>query len=198
MRKSKPISRRQAVLGIVVGIGSLISLLYFVKWFRLRTMKVDDVFFETHLALLSAITEVIIPETDVPGARSSGVPEFVLRKIKWVLTEEERNTIYMGFDNLEKVSHLRYAKEFSVCTFREQTELFKLLEWRELRNGSFLFKVKRKLFGNSFFYLMKQLTVEGYCLSKNGATLAMAYDPIPGEYQACIPLQKNQKAWATK
>jgi hypothetical protein len=46
--------------------------------------------------------------------------------------------------------------------------------------------------------LLKELTVLGYCTSETGATRAMAYEKVPGEYRGCIDLKPGQKAWATR
>jgi hypothetical protein len=58
-------------------------------------------------------------------------------------------------------------------------------------------KINKKLFGESFFFKLKELTIEGYCLSQPGATIGLAYDYIPGKYEGCTPLKPNQKSWAT-
>jgi hypothetical protein len=44
--------------------------------------------------------------------------------------------------------------------------------------------------------MMKGLTVTGYFTSEIGATQALEYLPIPGKFEACIPLKPGQKAWA--
>jgi hypothetical protein len=198
MSTKKPISRRKAIFSMVAGLFALVSFFYLYKWIQLRTYHVDRSFFDRQFALISAITEVILPETDSPGAISAGVPSFVLRKIQHTLSEEEQRIITLGLDKIDRVSYLRFGMSFTSCNFKEQTSVIQYLEWKEFQNGSFLFKAKRKIFGNSFFYLIKQMTVEGYCLSQKGVTLGLAYDPIPGEYLACIPYQPNQKAWAQK
>jgi hypothetical protein len=48
----------------------------------------------------------------------------------------------------------------------------------------------------AFFLMMKGLTVTGYFTSEIGATQALEYLPIPGKFEACIPLKPGQKAWA--
>jgi hypothetical protein len=194
----KAINRRKAIISILVGLVAMVSFFIAFKWFRLKTYQVDLAFFDKEFPLLSAITEVILPETDVPGAIAAGVPQFIMHKINGVLSDQERRTIALGLQGVNRSTNLRYGKDFVRCSFEEQTAMIKYLSWKELKNGSFLFKVKRKVFGNSFFYLMKQLTVEGYCTSRRGVTEGLAYDPIPGDYLACVPYQPHQKAWAQK
>ena len=59
-------------------------------------------------------------------------------------------------------------------------------------------KVKNKFTGNPFFTTLKTYTVYGYCISEKGASIGMRYIAVPGKYLSCIPLEPNQKAWATK
>ena len=52
------------------------------------------------------------------------------------------------------------------------------------------------VYNKDFFRQMKDLTITGYFTSEIGATQALAYDPIPGKFNGCVPLEKDQKAWA--
>jgi hypothetical protein len=45
--------------------------------------------------------------------------------------------------------------------------------------------------------MMKELSVLGYFSSKEGATQALRYLPIPGKYDGSFPYKKGDKAWAT-
>ena len=54
----------------------------------------------------------------------------------------------------------------------------------------------KKLKGTPFWRLLKELTLFGYFTSEQGATQALEYVPIPGRYDACIPLKPGQKAYA--
>ena len=58
-------------------------------------------------------------------------------------------------------------------------------------------KLEARLTGRSFFRILKDYTVEGYCTSAAGATKGLAYLYIPGSFHGCIPLQPGQKGWAT-
>jgi len=47
-----------------------------------------------------------------------------------------------------------------------------------------------------FFSMMKQLTIWGYFSSEPGATKALRYIPVPGDFKGCIPYNEGDKAWA--
>jgi hypothetical protein len=43
---------------------------------------------------------------------------------------------------------------------------------------------------------MKELTLVGYYTSEPGATQELRHEPVPGRYQACVPLSEIGRAWA--
>ena len=47
-----------------------------------------------------------------------------------------------------------------------------------------------------FFLRLKELTTTGYFTSEIGATKALAYLPVPGRFDGCMPIQPGQKTWA--
>ncbi len=49
----------------------------------------------------------------------------------------------------------------------------------------------------SFFMTVKELTADGFCTSKAGATLVLKYEKVPGEYRGCVPYEEIGKTWAT-
>lgn len=51
-----------------------------------------------------------------------------------------------------------------------------------------------------FILTMKELTLLGFFTSQPGATQVLQYLPVPGSYQACIPVQEagNGKTWAVE
>ena len=50
----------------------------------------------------------------------------------------------------------------------------------------------------TFFNILKQYTTIAFCTSQEGATKALAFDFIPGEYIGCMDISENQRSWATK
>ena len=48
----------------------------------------------------------------------------------------------------------------------------------------------------AFFKQLKQFTITGYFTSEIGATQALAYLPVPGQFIGDVPLKEGQLAWA--
>lgn len=96
-------------------------------------------------ALVSDIAEMIIPETDTPGAKRVRVPEFIdLILTEW-MADDERAAFLTGLSEIE-------AKGFATMSPAQRTDLLTTLDGaREDKTGA----------GHSFGRL-KALTVYGY------------------------------------
>jgi hypothetical protein len=147
--------------------------------------------------LLAELAETIIPRTDTPGAKDAKVEEFIIKMIKEIDPKTQRNFL-AGLGNLEKYTIDKYDHPFTDCTAEQKNAVMKHFEGKAVYSIGILNKISNKLLGIPFFTQLKDLTVEGYCTSQLGTTQGMAYDYIPVKFNALVPLQKNQKAWATK
>lgn len=153
-------------------------------------------FLISYKELIAELAETIIPTTDTPGAKEAKVENFI---IKMILENEDfrtQNSFLLGLRNLQSYSKKRYGKIFQNCSLDDKISILNHYENKTFKN-QVLKKIEMRVLGVPFFYKLKSLTVVGFCTSEVGATQALAYDYIPVHYQACIPLLKGQKSWAT-
>jgi hypothetical protein len=148
--------------------------------------------------LLNELAEVIIPRTQTPGAKDADVGEFIIKMLEFCMERKSQNNFVDGLLNLEDYILKRYDKPFIECSASEKVSVLNYLEQEAIYSSPLLRKIRYKLIGKPFFIMLKELTVEGYCTSQIGATRGLAYIYIPGTYNACVPITKNQKSWATK
>ncbi len=134
-----------------------------------------------HLKLLAEVADVIIPNTDTPGAKAAGVEQFIARVMRDCYVRDEQEKFYAGLAKLDADSRTAHGKGFAELDDAKKSEMI----------GSATKDNK------AFFKLMKQLTVAGYFTSEIGATKALEYLPIPGRFEGDVPMQPGQKAWAT-
>lgn len=131
-------------------------------------------------ALLAEVADVIIPTTGTPGAKAAGVEKFIVRVMRDCYEKPDQEKFYAGLAKLDTDSQAKFGKGFSALDVTQKNEM-----------------VKQSTIDNKAFFLtMKGLTVTGYFTSEIGATQALEYLPIPGKFEACIPLKPGQKAWA--
>lgn len=136
-------------------------------------------------ALIAAdLAERMLPETDTPGAKEAGVERFIDQMIFGYLTDEERTVFKSGLDWLKK-------RKFHKKTTEGQHNLLAELSEEARKHGE-------KSEPKPFFLLAKEMILLGFFTSEIGATRVLNYDPIPGGYLGCKPLEEvGGKTWAS-
>ena len=118
--------------------------------------------------MLAAIAELIIPETDTPGAIKAGVPQFVELILSDWHTAGERQPVLDGMATLDTDCRAAHGREFLDCSTAEQTAALAATE------------------GSPMFSTLKSLVVNGYFTSELGATSQAGYNPMPGVYREVV------------
>lgn len=191
-------NRRHFIKGLLATAALLIGAPPTYEWLRL-SRKPDIKYLVSKNQLIAELAETIIPETDTPGAKSAGVEEYIIYCVSNNLTRKEKNSFIDGLQQLEQYSLQKYNTPYENCSAVEKTKILAVSQRDQIHyNNIFLKKVNKKIRGRSFFDILKDLTIIGYCTSESGATKGLSYDMVPVKYEPCIPLQKGQKAWATK
>ncbi|KQR67647.1 gluconate 2-dehydrogenase subunit 3 family protein [Pedobacter sp. Leaf176] len=190
-------NRRTSIRGILALSALGISSFSAYKWFDLHK-KISLSQFTDFKVLIAELAETIIPETDTPGAKSSGVQNYIINVLHNCTAKVEQNKFLNGLESVQGYAYDLFNKSFERCTLLQRTEILKHFEESDTYRYQILNKINNKLVGRPFFTLLKQLTVEGYCSSELGASQGLSYDYIPGNFIACTPLKPNQKSWATK
>ena len=160
--------------------------------------------------LVAEIAEHIIPKTSTPGAKEAGVGPFIEIMLADCYKPQEQQNFLDGLTDLDERATKAHGKKFLETSSAEQVAILKQVEKDtiELMKSANVQQVKvgdnvdkevissKKLKGTPFWRLLKELTLFGYFTSEQGATQALEYVPIPGRYDACIPLKPGQKAYA--
>jgi hypothetical protein len=190
-------NRRKAIGRIILIGGGTAAAYSGLKWYELK--KAPDLDYLAHRKeLLAALAEAIIPATDTPGAREAGVHEYIALVIRDCTAVKSQNKFIDGLKELEHYCDAQYNCGFEQCTELQKHQVLTYFEEKGKSARGILGKVQNYVIGPSFFSILKFYTTEGYCTSEPGATRGLAYVPIPGKFQGCIPLQHGQKSWATK
>lgn len=190
-------NRRTYLKGILAAgaVGTASFSLF--KWFDLNK-PVDASALWEKKAVIAELAEMIIPRTDTPGAKDANVHTYIIEVILNCSPVRQQHKFFYGLTDLEKYAQDEYGKDFLRCSEAQKQLILEHSSKNADYSNRILNKINNKIFGQSFFSKLKALTVEGYCHSMAGATQGLAYDYIPGKFEACIPLKPNQKSWATK
>lgn len=150
----------------------------------------EPVFFSADQAsLLSAITETILPNTQTLGAIDTGVPQFIDKVVASLLHPDTQQKILDGLNQVNDLAKTNYGKIFPDCSNDERSSLLLELDRQAGTYPLSLWGItleKGKTVG--FFRDLKSLTLMAYFTSEEIGKGVLRYDPVPGEYQACLPL----------
>ena len=124
------------------------------------------------------IAEMILPETETPGATSVKVPEFIdLMLTEWS-PAVERDRFLAGLADLDARSRRTYGGVFLDLRRADQEALLQTLDGVKGTDGS----------AEQAFETLKQLTIYGYFTSERVMKDVTREPVIPGRFDGCIPL----------
>lgn len=190
------ISRRDAIQRMGVWVGGALSaptLSALLSGCEVRPVTPEwtpEVLGPDQLDLLSVAVDRIIPPTDTPGARESGVPAFIdLLLHRWV-EPVDRDRFLAGLAGLDDLSGVAYGLSFLEASAEQQTSLLARLDEEAVQAR------REEADPLPFFATLKEWTLVGYYTSEVGATRELRWLSVPGRYQGDIPLDDVGRAWA--
>jgi len=164
--------------------------------------KEVNLFSEEHRYIIAEMSEVIIPETDTPGAKQAGVPKFIELMVEEWLDEKERKLFMQGLASLPDIAASRYDKNLKELNQGELQGILEVLEadanddpWYQLGNTLGAFGDEHK---SPFICQLKELTIYGFFTSEVGAKQVLRYNPMPMNFKGDIPLAEDDSSWAGK
>lgn len=193
-------NRRNALKTSALFMGYAVSATALTETFIAcqKTVKLDwkPVFLSNEQAnTIAEITETILPKTSTPGAKELGVPQFVDKMLHDLLSEADQKDFLAGLESLDERCESEYGKSFVECTPAQREALLLALDKEAEPFPPSLWGITLKPSGPpAFFRRLKSLTLLGYYTSEKIGKEVLAYDPVPGEYIACMPLN-GQNAW---
>jgi hypothetical protein len=149
--------------------------------------------------ILAAMTEVVIPRTDTPGAIDAGVPRFIeLMAADW-FNDEERAIFDAGMADIQTRIPAEYGKPFDQLDSAEQLAVMEALESSAADSSWYDFgNVQRAFISDApFICQVKELTVWGFFTSEVGATQVLRYNAMPMRFDGDVPLDPDESTWAT-
>lgn len=134
---------------------------------------------------VAAMAEVIIPETDTPGAGEAGVVEFVDALVTGWLDADEVDRFTAGLEATDARARDAFGAAFADATAEQQEQIVSELDGE-------LDRLRRSGDGSesdTFFYDMRRFTLAGFFTSRVGLQ-ALGYRIIPGAFEGCVLLDQ--------
>ena len=136
--------------------------------------------------IVDVVAELIMPATDTPGARDAGVPQFIDRALADYCERSEAELLRAGLARMDADARAAHRMRFVELAPAQQAALLTRYDGEAAAAGR-----------PHFFGVLKSYVTVGYFTSQPGATVALRYDPVPGDYRGCVPLSEIGRAWAT-
>jgi gluconate 2-dehydrogenase gamma chain len=151
-------------------------------------------------ATVTAITQLIIPRTDTPGATDVGVSEFIDLIVTEWYKPDERTRFLNGLADVDSRTQALFGKKFVESSPGQQAEILTALGEQMTEEAEALRDEARQYRGSSprpnqnFYYMLRGLTLTGYYTSEAGATREVDFQIIPGHYDGCIDVRDGKEA----
>mgnify|MGYP001236348079 CR=1 FL=1 len=131
-----------------------------------------------------ALSDLILPATDTPGAKAARVNEFIdLLLAEWC-EAPECDQFQAGLAMVDERARAAFGKDFVAGTVAEQTALLTALDDEAARWGASPTATRGP---EPFYRRLKWLTLFGYFTSEIGAEQEQHFRIIPGRYVPCAP-----------
>lgn len=150
------------------------------------------------LQAIGALADLIIPETDTPGAIEAGVPDFIHQIVVDWYTVAERQIFLDGLAELDQSAQAHWSRRFIDLTPVEQAQLLAELEppMEGAAAGPMSGSLPAGASGDLPFYIkLKELTVLGFYSSELAATTELDYQPVPGYYDGDARFGDTDRQW---
>ena len=146
--------------------------------------------------LVEAAAERLLPETDTPGATQCEVGRFIESYVSDVYEDAAQRSFKEGIAALDQSARSAHGVGFADAAPAAQLGLLSALVQAAEQSRK---EQKPNPAGppppEPFILALRSVAINGLCHSKLGATRVLSYEPVPGVYQGCVPLESVGKAW---
>jgi len=146
-------------------------------------------------ATVTAMAELILPQTDTPGAKAVRVNEFIDRIVADWYSDQDRVRFLAGLADVDARTQSFFKRDFVDASPEQQSEILRALGEEMAQATGALADAPRGYRGadpapdDNFYFMFRQLTLTGYFTSEAGFTQQLREEIIPGRFDGCIPFE---------
>lgn len=195
MKRQEFLKNTVSGLGLAISASSMSAI--FISCAKEAKLSWKPIFLKPNQAeTIAEIAETILPKTNTPGAKEIGVPQFIDKMVKDTFDKKGQEEFLKGLEIFENECNSKYGKSFMELSQKEREEFLMMQETENPKSGMNLWGINLEPSAApaTFYKKVKGLTLFGFYTSQGIGEKILAYDPVPGEYIACMPLN-GQNAW---
>jgi gluconate 2-dehydrogenase gamma chain len=141
---------------------------------------------EHQFRMVSRLAELILPETDTPGATAAKVPQFIDVLLAASLMEKDKAHLLEGLEQIDAQSRATYGTEFVNAKEEDQVALMRALDVPRREHESA--DISGDGSAQQTFAHLKGLVIYGYFTSAVVMKDILRMPIIPGRYDGSVPV----------
>lgn len=162
----------------------------------------------TEQHMVTQLAGIILPASEIPGALDVNVPEFIDKMYMHIESDSKKDLFQKGSEVFAAIFKETYGKKAVDGEITEFEKLFaKYFKLDENQTKEVLIKQNRAenelekseledYYMYNFLISVRYYTLFGYYTSEKVGEEILSYDPIPGRYDPCIPVDDIGNAWS--
>jgi len=147
-----------------------------------------DFFSKEEINLIMELSETILPETETPGAKAANVHRYIDVMLKDHYHLRDQQSFKRGLAMVDEDCLHYYGRNFVRCAPDIRLKYLNDLEKNTIAKQE---SGEEILGSRPFFKILKELTWIGFFTSELIGEEYLNYDPIPGGYHGCVPLEET-------
>ncbi|SDE73216.1 Gluconate 2-dehydrogenase subunit 3 [Paracoccus isoporae] len=180
---------RRELLSMIAAVTGTAMIAPRAGWSYQPTEIGENIFSPEDAAFLDEVAEIIIPQTDTPGAKDAGVGEFMTIYVSDCYDRAQQDEFRDAMEMLKTYAQDVYGADFMALEPNQQQVLIEdiasLARNQSAREGA----------EPHWFTAIHQLVLFGFFTSQPGATEVLRYEAVPGEFRDTD--YDGGPAWAT-
>ena len=204
--------RRKALKNMSLSLGFAVATPTMLSVLQSCTSDVatwtPDFFTKTEGYMITQLSDIILPKTEIAGALDVHVPEFMDKMFNEILSDAQKETMKEGATAFADAFKNVFSKEALNGSKEEYEQMldtyFNVPSDQQKQISGMMKQDESKLTGEKlntfliykFLTETRRYTLYGYYTSELVGETILSYDPIPGRYDGCIPLEDVGNAWS--
>lgn len=175
-------NRRNLIKMIGISAAGLATVPFWMDSWTEKDLPESDGFLTGEQQLqLAELGSIIIPKTDIPGAKELKVEKFISVMVCDCYSEVIKADFLAGFEELDTFSNELYGDNFLRLTEAERHDVVCTLETYEKPPGKAI----------HFIDFVKGLTITGFMTSKYIMENHLNFELVPSRFQGSFPVDQS-------
>lgn len=196
MNRRNALKKTAILTGSAIAVPSLFSLLQACKQ-QDRLAWTPLFLTEEQARFISAFVDTLLPKTNTPGALDVKTDIFLDMVFAKTYDEKAQQLVSDEIDKFNADCRQSHGKVFAELGTDDRHAVMRKAETESPKyNGKVWGTAVGKQEPVGFYRSLKSMALWGYFSSEEIGLNHLNYDPVPGEFKACIPLSEVGNTWS--